>query len=83
MTSSISGDLDFTFTGYKVNLEYVFTCHDENEAEAESFSEYCLNYVRDEFEKLGYCIEKISCEVQEADMDWLDKMEDAIFGPRM
>jgi len=65
-----------------VQLEYTFSCHDENEAEAESFSAYCVRCVQKELEGFGCKIRKIDCKAEEADMSWLDELEDAIFGPR-
>ena len=78
----ISSDLNFQFDGRKVQLEYTFFCHDENEAEAESFSEYCVQCVKKELESFGCKIRKIDCKAEEADMSWLDALEDQIFGPR-
>ena len=78
----ISSDLNFHFDGRSVQLEYTFSCHDENEAEAESFSTYCVQCVREELEAFGCKIRKIDCKAEEADMSWLDQLEDAIFGPR-
>ena len=31
LSQNITSNLDFTFSGYKVNVEYTFSCHDENE----------------------------------------------------
>ena len=45
--SYISSDLDFHLEGRMVQLEYTFSCHDENEAEAESFSAYCVRGIQD------------------------------------
>lgn len=78
----ISSNLDFHFDGRTVQLEYTFSCHDENEAEAESFSTYCVQCVRKELEAFGCKIRKIDCKAEEADTSWLDQLEDAIFGPR-
>lgn len=78
----ISGNLDFHFDGRMVQLEYTFSCFDENEAEAESFSTYCVQCVRKELEAFGCKIRKIDCKAEEADMSWLDQLEDAVFGPR-
>ncbi len=47
--------------GRKVQLEYTFSCHDENEAEAESFSEYSVQCVKKELESFGCKIRKIDC----------------------
>ena len=78
----VSSDLNFHFDGRMVQLEYTFSCHDENEAEAESFSDYCVRGVQKELEGFGCKIRKIDCKAGEADMSWLDELEDAIFGPR-
>lgn len=77
----IDGDLTFRFlSNYKVLLKYQFSCNDENEAEAESFSRSCVEDIRMELEEKGYCIERISCTAEEMDMEWLDKLEDMVFG---
>ena len=77
----IDGDLTFCFlSNYKVQLKYQFSCNDENEAEAESFSSSCVEDIREELEGKGYRIERISCTAEEMDMEWLDKMEDMVFG---
>lgn len=78
----VSSNLDFHFDGRKCRLEYTFSCHDESEAEAESFSEYCVRDVQEELEAFGCRLSTINCSAQEADMTWLDELEDAIFGPR-
>lgn len=78
----ITSNLDFHFDGRKCCLEYTFSCHDESEAEAESFSEYCVQRVQEELEKFGCRLSRINCSAQEADMTWLDELEDAIFDPR-
>ena len=78
----VSSDLNFRFDGRMVQLEYTFSCHDENEAEAESFSAYCVRCVQEALEGFGCKIRKIDCKAEEADMTWLDRLEDAIFGPR-
>lgn len=78
----ISSDLNFRFDGRNGDLEYTFSCHDENEAEAESFSTYCVRGVQKKLEEFGCKVRRISCKAEEADMTWLDELEDAIFGPR-
>ena len=82
MEGYISSDLDFHFDGRTVRLEYTFSCHDENAAEAESFSTYCVQCVQKELEEFGCKVGKIRCRAEEADMTWLDRLEDAVFGPR-
>ena len=59
-----------------------FSCHDENKAEAESFSDYCVRGVQKELEGFGCKIRKIDCKAEEADMSWYEAFEDAVFGPR-
>lgn len=77
----IDEDLTFRFlSNYKVLLKYQFSCNDENEAEAESFAKSCVEDIRMELEEKGYRIEKISCTAEEMDMEWLDKLEDMVFG---
>lgn len=78
----ISSDLNFSFDGRMVQLEYTFSCHDENEAEAESFSSYCVQCVRKELEAFGCKIRKVDCKAEESDISWLDRLEDAAFSPR-
>ncbi len=78
----IPGDINLRFDGRKAALEYVFTCHDENAAEAESFSAYCVRRVREQLEEFGCKIREIDCKATEADMSWLDRLEDAVFGPK-
>ena len=78
----VSSNLNFHFDGRTAQLEYTFSCHDENEAEAESFSAYCVRCVQKEREAFGCKIKKIDCKAEEADLTWFDELEDAIFGPR-
>ena len=78
----VTSDLNFHFDGRMVQLEYTFSCHDENEAEAESFSAYCVRDVQEALEGFGCKIRKIDCKAEEADTSWLDQLEDAIFGPK-
>lgn len=79
----IDGNLTFRFlSDYKVLLRYQFSCNDENEAEAESFSRSCVEDIRMGLEEKGYRIEKISCTAEEMDMEWLDKLEDMAFPKR-
>lgn len=80
LSENITGNLNFKFSGYKVMVEYTFLCHDENESEAESFSNYCLRYIRDRLQEQGYTIEKVDCEANEMDMEWLDRLEEMWFG---
>lgn len=78
----ISSDLNFHFDGRNVQLEYTFSCCDENEAEAESFSAYCVRCVQKELEEFSCKVRKIDCKAEEADMSWYEAFEDAVFGPR-
>ncbi len=78
----ISSNLNFHFDGRTAQLEYTFSCHDENAAEAESFSAYCVRCVQKELEAFGCKVGKIDCKAEEADLTWFDELEDAIFGPR-
>lgn len=80
LSENITSNLDFTFSGYKVKAEYTFNCHDENESEAESFSNYCLQNIRERLQEQGYAIEKVSCTASELDMGWLDRLEGMWFG---
>ncbi|XBX10654.1 hypothetical protein QMP26_41700 (plasmid) [Enterocloster clostridioformis] len=75
----ITSNLNFAFTGYKVKLEYTFSCNDESEQEAESFSEYCIKGIEHNLGKLGYRVENITCHACEMDMGWLDELEERIF----
>ena len=76
----IDGDLTFRFLpDYKVLLKYDFNCNDENKAEAESFSESCVEDIRRGLEEKGYRIERIKCRAEEMDMEWMEKLEDMIF----
>lgn len=78
----ISSDLSFRFENRWVWLEYTFSCHDENKAEAESFSAYCVREVQKQLEEFGCKVKQVRCSATEADMTWLDQLEDAVFGPR-
>lgn len=78
----VSSNLNFHFDGRMVQLEYTFSCHDENAAEAESFSAYCVRCIQEKLEGFGCKIRKIDCKAEEADMSWLDQLEDKIFCPR-
>ncbi|MCQ5042492.1 hypothetical protein [Dysosmobacter welbionis] len=78
----VSGPLNFKFSGQKVKLQYVFKCCDENNEEAESFAAYCVRCVKEELEDFGYEVKKIECSAEEADMSWLDWLEDAVFESR-
>lgn len=78
----ISGNLDFRFDGRWADLAYTFSCHDDTEAEAESFSAYCVRDVQKQLEEFGCRLTQTKCTAEEADMTWLDELEDAVFGPR-
>lgn len=79
LASYITSNLTFGFCGYKARLEYTFSCHDENEEEAESFSDSSLRDIREELAERGYHIEQITCKAEEMSMEWLDRMEDMCF----
>ena len=78
----VSGDLDFWCQGREVDLHYKFECHDESEAEAESFSRYCVNGLRKKLEAWGCRMTGIECRAEEADMSRLDRLEDTVFGTK-
>lgn len=78
----IDGDLTFQFDGRRAEVEYTFSCYDESQEEAESFSEYCVQSVREDLEAFGCKLCQIRCTADEADMTWLDQLEDAVFGPK-
>jgi len=77
-----TGDLTLHFDGRRAELEYTFTCHDENAAEAESFSTYCVRCVQTQLESFGCKITRIDSKAEEADLSWYDRLEDAVFGPK-
>ena len=80
LASHVAGNLDFRFRGRDGDFQYTFTCHDENKAEAEGFSKFCVRGVQRKLEAFGCKIKGISCTAEEMSMDWLDELEDAIFG---
>ena len=76
----ITSDLTLRFLdGYKVRVEYEFSCYDENKQEAEGFSNYCVKGVQSRLEELGYRMESISSKAEEMDMGWLDELESMVF----
>ena len=76
----ITSDLTLRFLdGYKVRVEYEFSCYDENEQEAEGFSNYCVKGVQSSLEELGYRMECVSSKAEEMDMGWLDELESMVF----
>ena len=80
LSQYIDGDVTFCFLPhYKILLEYCFSCNEENEAEAESFSKSFVEDIRERLGDKGFTIEKISCKAEEMDMGWLDDLEDKIF----
>ena len=80
LKSYITSDLTLRFLdGYKVRVEYEFSCYDENEQEAEGFSNYCVKGVQSRLEKLGYRMECVSSKAEEMDMGWLDELEAMVF----
>lgn len=80
LAENITSDLTFSFPGYKARVEYTFSCYDENEAEAESFSSYCLRAIEEKLQEQGYRMEKVTCKAGEMDMGWLDRIEGMWFG---
>lgn len=80
LAENITSDLTFSFSGYKAKVEYTFSCYDENEAEAESFSRYCLRAIKEKLQDQGYQMEQITCKAGEMDMGWLDRLEGMWFG---
>ncbi len=78
----VSGDLNFWFQGKQIELHYKFECHDESEAEAESFSRYCVHGVKRELEAFGCKVTEIDCKAGEMDMVWYDQFEGAMFDSR-
>lgn len=80
LSEYITSNLNFRFSGYKVELEYTFSCNDENEAEAESFSAYCLRNIEEKLQEQGLSVKKITCKADEMDMGWLDRLESMWFG---
>lgn len=76
----ITSDLTLRFLdGYKVRVEYEFSCYDENEQEAEGYSNYCVKGVQSKLEELGYHMECISSKAEDMDMGWLDELESMVF----
>lgn len=82
LSDYIDGDLTFQFDGRRAEVEYTFSCYDESQEEAESFSEYCVKSVREDLEAFGCKLGQIHCAADEKDMTWLDQLEDAVFGPK-
>ena len=80
LSNYITSDLTFSFLGYKAKVDYTFSCHDENEAEAESFSNSCLQDIKGNLREQGYHMERITCRANEMDMGWLDRLEGMYFG---
>ena len=83
LSEYITSNLDFKFTGYKIRVDYTFVCHDENEAEAESFSNYYLQSVRHGLQEQRYTMENLICKASDMDMGWPDRaVSDAANGWR-
>ena len=73
----ITSDLTLRFLdGYKVRVEYEFSCYDENEQEAEGFSNYCVKGIQSRLEEL---MEGISSKAEEMDIGWLNELESMVF----
>lgn len=79
LSDYITSDLNFTFSGYNVELGYTFSCNDENEAEAESFSAYCLRSIEGKLQEQGFRVKNITSKAEEMDMQWLDRLESMWF----
>ena len=76
----ITSDLTLRFLdSYKVRVENEFSCYDENEQEAEGYSNYCVKGVQSKLEELGYHMGCISSKAEDMDMGWLDELESMIF----
>lgn len=76
----ITSDLTLRFLdGYKVRVEYEFSCYDENKQEAEGYSIYCVKGVQNRLEELGYRMQCISSKAEDMDMGWLDELESMVF----
>lgn len=75
----ISGNLKFKFDGPHVILEYTLSCHFDHAAQAGNFSAYCLQRIRYQLEEFGCEINKVSYEIREADIPWVNQMEVALF----
>ena len=76
----ITSDLTLRFLdGYKVRVEYEFSCYDENKQEAEGFSNYCVKGVQSRLEELGSRMESSSSKAEEMGMGWLDELESMVF----
>lgn len=76
----ITSDLTLRFLdGYKVRVEYEFSCYDENKQEAEGYSIYCAKRVQNRLEELGYRMQCISSKAEDMDMGWLDELESMVF----
>lgn len=80
LTGYITSDLDIQFIGYKARVGYTFSCNDENEQEAESFSDYSTRGIQEKLKELGYEVKRITCVASEMDMGWLDRLEQMWFG---
>lgn len=81
LSEYIDDTISFEFyPHWRLLLRFRFNCNDENEAEAESFLRSCLEDIRTPLADKGYHIWKINCKVEEANLEWLDKLEDMVFG---
>ena len=80
LSEHVSGNLDFTFDGRNARVQYIFSCHDDSPAEAESFSRFCVNGVKPRLQAFGCVVQAVTCHAEEADMTWLDELEDRLFG---
>lgn len=79
LSSYIEGDLSVHFCGYRMCLEYILACHDDSRKEAESFSRYGIERIRDELEERGYKIEHIYCCAKAVGEKELHQLEERFF----
>lgn len=55
--------------GYRVRIEYELSCYDDSEQKAGGLSDYCVEGVQSELEKLKYRMESTGSEAEEMDME--------------
>lgn len=63
----------------EATLEYDFSCNDTSEAEAESFARYNNHEALEVLKHYGFTLKSEQYDAEEADMSWLDELEDNIF----
>ena len=79
LSEHVSGNLDFAFDGRNARIQYTFSCHDDSPAEAESFSRFCLNHIKNRLQGFKCRVQSVTCHAEEADMTWLDELEGRLF----